>query len=411
MTNEYLYNVRIRCKKKSDPVEIRSKLTLAYLENEIMAPYHKGEHIVLNGRIIALNDIWSINIRRIPKPPSARKIWQRALHNFQYSVSESTFDDVGTDVTEEFIIGPPGRKVVALQKFGREVSSQVDNRDVFVVHGRNNAAREAMFTFLRSIGLNPLEWSEAVRATGKASPYVGEVLDVAFSKARAVVVLFTPDDEAILKEIFRVENEPEYEIVPTGQARPNVLFEAGMAMGRAEKSTVLVELGDVRPFSDVGGRHVIRLNNTIEVRRDLAQRLEAAGCPVTLEDTDWHLAGDFDAAITLLDNKQSGGRSPTNQGMPIEVADLRLSEDSIELLTEAANDHSGTIAIFRTFGGTTVQTNGKEFGEKRNARSEARWQQAVGILLTQGLIEDRAGKRELFFVTHSGYAIADKSRP
>ena len=185
MTNEYLYNVRIRCKKKSDPVEIRSKLTLAYLENEIMAPYHKGEHIVLNGRIIALNDIWSINIRRIPKPPSARKIWQRALHNFQYSVSESTFDDVGTDVTEEFIIGPPGRKVVALQKFGREVSSQVDNRDVFVVHGRNNAAREAMFTFLRSIGLNPLEWSEAVRATGKASPYVGEVLDVAPFPKRA----------------------------------------------------------------------------------------------------------------------------------------------------------------------------------------------------------------------------------
>ena len=82
MTNEYLYNVRIRCKKKSDPVEIRSKLTLAYLENEIMAPYHKGEHIVLNGRIIALNDIWSINIRRIPKPPSARENMATCIAQF-----------------------------------------------------------------------------------------------------------------------------------------------------------------------------------------------------------------------------------------------------------------------------------------------------------------------------------------
>jgi hypothetical protein len=37
-----------------------------------------------------------------------------------------------------------------------------DTRKVFVVHGRNTNARNAMFEFLRSIDLAPIEWSEAV---------------------------------------------------------------------------------------------------------------------------------------------------------------------------------------------------------------------------------------------------------
>jgi hypothetical protein len=64
---------------------------------------------------------------------------------------------------------------------------------VFVVHGRNSTARLAIFEFLRSIGLSPIEWHQAVAATRKANPYIGEVVDAALEAAQAVVVLWTPD--------------------------------------------------------------------------------------------------------------------------------------------------------------------------------------------------------------------------
>jgi hypothetical protein len=117
--------------------------------------------------------------------------------------------------------------------------------------------------------------------------------DAAFSVAQAVVVLMTPDDVAELREPFRSPHDPPYESRLTGLARPNVLFEAGMAMGRDPDRTIIVELGTLRPFSDIAGRHTVRLSNATQTRQELAQRLETAGCPVNLRGRDWHTEGDF----------------------------------------------------------------------------------------------------------------------
>jgi predicted nucleotide-binding protein len=165
---------------------------------------------------------------------------------------------------------------------------------VWIVHGRDEKLRRAIFDFVRSIGLEPLEWSSAVRATRKGSPYPGEVLDKAFAKASAVIVLLTPDDEAQLRRVHWRKGEEAYEKKPMGQARPNVLFEAGMAFGTHPSQTVLVEIGKCRPFSDTLGRLVVRMNDTAAKRKELADRLAAAGCIVDTTSTNaWMEAGDF----------------------------------------------------------------------------------------------------------------------
>lgn len=169
---------------------------------------------------------------------------------------------------------------------------------VFVVHGRDSAARDAIFAFLRSVGLKPLEWTQALKLVRKGSPYVGEVLEAAFREAAAVVVLMTPDDEARLQRRFLKPSDPAHEKELTGQARPNVLFEAGMAFGKDSNSTVLVQIGEVRPFSDVGGRHVVHLTDQPTSRQEFVTKLANAGCNVDTSGTDWLTAGTFSIQLS-----------------------------------------------------------------------------------------------------------------
>lgn len=159
-----------------------------------------------------------------------------------------------------------------------------------------------MFDFLRSVDLKPIEWTQAIALTRKAAPYIGEVLDAAFSNANAVIVLITPDEIAYLQGAY-ASGPDDPETQPAPQARPNVLFEAGMALGRHPDRTILVEVGAVRPFSDVAGRHTVRLNNDVASRQELARRLTTAGCAVDISNDSWHRTGDFIA--------------PTGSGLPL----------------------------------------------------------------------------------------------
>lgn len=164
------------------------------------------------------------------------------------------------------------------------------DRRVSVVHGRDEQLRVAMFQFLRSVNLHPMEWRELTASIGSGAPYIGDVLDSAFEHAQAIVVMFTPDEAVRLSDRLGGGEEGF-------QARPNVLFESGLALGRNPARTILVEIGALRPFSDIAGRHVIRLDDSysdaIARRQDLAQRLEKAGCKISLRGTDWHSAGSF----------------------------------------------------------------------------------------------------------------------
>jgi predicted nucleotide-binding protein len=165
-------------------------------------------------------------------------------------------------------------------------------QNVVVVHGRDEAVRMSMFQFLRALRLNPIEWSEAVRATGHGAPYVGQVLDSLFDLAQAVIVLFTPDENAQMKDALK--NDEDDETVP--QPRPNVLIECGMALARDEVRTIIVQVGTMRAISDLSGRQIIRLNNSAQKRIELAQRLETAGCAPSTAGTDWLNVGNFAAS-------------------------------------------------------------------------------------------------------------------
>jgi predicted nucleotide-binding protein len=294
------YHVRVSTKSQRSHDEVRLDLTPEELEERFLRPYRQGRPIVIGGRTVPIEDLAKLRINETQESSAALlpiiEAERRASAIVTFIPNDWYIADHGREVTDELITAPPGSEMPETPVRALEdpvPTAGPDPRSVFVVHGRNLAARDAMFTFLRSLHLEPIEWNEAVRATGHPSPYIGEVLNAAFSRAQTVVVLMTPDDEARLREEFQDEGDPPHETNTTPQARPNVLFEAGMAMAWDEKRTVLVELGNCRPFSDIGGRHLLRLNNTTQRRQELAERLQTAGASATTTGTEWHTAGDF----------------------------------------------------------------------------------------------------------------------
>ena len=70
---------------------------------------------------------------------------------------------------------------------------------VFVIHGRNEKLRASIFRFLRALGLNPIEWAQAIALTRKSSPYIGEIIDAGLNDAQAALVLLSGDDLAKLR--------------------------------------------------------------------------------------------------------------------------------------------------------------------------------------------------------------------
>lgn len=156
-----------------------------------------------------------------------------------------------------------------------------DGRSVFIVHGRNTAARDELAKFLRHLDAKPITWTQAAADTKKPSPTTMEIINAGMDKAQAIVVIFSPDDEARLKPAFVKPDDGPHETQMTGQARQNVILEAGMALGAAPGRTVLVRLGQTRSISDIEGINWIDLGDSWDHRERLRGALVNAN--VTLE--------------------------------------------------------------------------------------------------------------------------------
>ncbi len=406
------FNVMITTRSGASRVAIELDIGSNELEKRFLKPYGLGRPIVISGRTVNASDLESMQIFETPHHSNMMNeilLRRKRANNIAASVDvRGLLDPVtlcrsGTNVTTQYIKAPSGDVVKSESESTARMQPDTDAREVFVVHGRNCAAREALFEFLRALDLHPLEWSEFVIDTGKASPYIGETLSAAFSRAHAIVVLFTPDDEARIKHQFRVEGDPPHEFQLTVQARPNVLFEAGMAMARSQNRTVLVELGNLRPYSDVGGRYTIRLDNSTQRRQEVAQRLQAAGCPVNLEGTDWRTVGDFESAIDET-NRSPTDAADQNSRLPIAPT---ISEDARELLLAAARSQDGAIRAKAVLGGLQIHTESGTFGEPGDRRAAARWNSALRELKQNRLAETFFGYKGIFQLTHTRFMMAD----
>ncbi|WP_181800790.1 MULTISPECIES: TIR domain-containing protein [Microbacterium] len=171
---------------------------------------------------------------------------------------------------------------------------KASKRYVFVVRGRDAEAYRALSSLLTALDLRVISWDDATTRAGGGTPHTLEIVRAGIDLADAVIVLMTPDDLAYVKADFYdpVRDDPR-EARETGQARQNVIFEAGWAMALGQEKVILVRVGDVRPLSDIDGLNYVWLTNDVDSRRQLITRLR--NCDVEVHDNHdrWREAGIF----------------------------------------------------------------------------------------------------------------------
>lgn len=183
-----------------------------------------------------------------------------------------------------------------------------------------------------------------------------------------------------------------------------VMFELGARWGANKPMIPLLASGAT--LEHLGGP--LAGINALDARENgqVHQLLEDAAkyLGVTLSRTSSYVA----AVNELV--QQSTQMMTTLRHQPTVAEPLRLSEEARELLLEAArgSGSAGMILRAESFGGLEIRTNGKNFVERGNKRSEAIWKEALSDLLGEELIEDGSGNGAGFTVTNRGYEVADE---
>lgn len=273
--------------------EVKLDVDELTLDQQFLTPYHDGGLITMNGRAIAVRSIRRISISHSDAPSA---VLRQELIADDLAMGRTGDDPDGsriaaaaTDVTDSFITGPPGDAVDVAAAGGQQADHRAKTRTVFLVHGRWREAAESMQIFLNALGLTVVEWNQARSAaqdaTGNLNPVVGEILDAGLRLARAIVVLMTPDDLVFLHP--RLIQRGEAQEALSGQPRPNVIFEAGMAWERCRDRTVLVAYGALRGFSDLQGVFVPPLDKGAASRRRIVEDLRRAGCDLDDSGNRW----------------------------------------------------------------------------------------------------------------------------
>jgi predicted nucleotide-binding protein len=185
-----------------------------------------------------------------------------------------------------------------------------DHRSVFLVHGRDMRTVRAMRDLLRALGLRVVEWEHAVAQTGQAAPFTGDVVLAGMGMADAVLILLTPDDVVQLRPDLVSDGDPDDEREVRGQARPNVLYEAGIADALDRSRTLFVQVGNVKSPSDLSGRNMIRFDGEAQSRDRLIARLRSAGLIVDRSSEDWLRAGEFKEPISRAQKALKDKGSP-----------------------------------------------------------------------------------------------------
>jgi hypothetical protein len=140
------YHVRITRKSDITRDETKLDLTQEQLEQQFLVPYRQGRPILIGGLTVPMDDLERIRISETNEPAEIVLRQLQATAEGRWAVAnlggEWSIADQGTDVSDTFINAPPGSDRPETGPTPGHTTA--DPQSVFVVHGRNRAARDGL---------------------------------------------------------------------------------------------------------------------------------------------------------------------------------------------------------------------------------------------------------------------------
>ena len=155
------------------------------------------------------------------------------------------------------------KEKLKIVKKNKKTNNKVFDNRVFIVHGHNNEAKDSLSNFLRKIKLDPIILHEQI----SGGLTIIEKLEK-YSEVEGAIALFTADDMGKSKKEEELKN----------RARQNVVFEAGMFLGKLGRNRLIIlkEKG-VSDISDLDGILYIDIDSNNSWHFQVAKELKAMG--------------------------------------------------------------------------------------------------------------------------------------
>ena len=151
-----------------------------------------------------------------------------------------------------------------------ETSESTFGKEIFIVHGHDDEAKETVTRFVENFGIEATILHEQANR-GQTIP---EKFEEHAGEAGFAIILLTPDDIGASKD----ESD---KLKP--RARQNVVLELGYFWGRLGRGRVCVlHKGGVELPSDMQGLLYVPMNSPDEWQLPLAREMKQAGLPIDL---------------------------------------------------------------------------------------------------------------------------------
>ena len=269
------YHVLIETKNPSEKYYQLDKTDLSKIKDEIILPYWKEEQFIFDGYVLDKSKIKRILIK------------ESACTSTEYAdYEDERYPDFPLPAREEDIIEDKKYTTDITESILKECKSQLqgitsksealapnkpkvpmDKSKVFIVHGHDNAAKEAAARFVEKIGLEAIILHEQASSGKTIIEKIEEYTNVGFG-----IVLYTPCDLGASK------GEKD-QLKP--RARQNVVFEHGYLIGKIGRENVCALVkGDIEKPNDISGVVYIKMDEGGGWKLDVADEMEACGYKV-----------------------------------------------------------------------------------------------------------------------------------